>query len=393
MGIAKTKAWIVTSLLLSAAPALGADAFTEFMARYEAAPAADQGVLLDSFIEAQRKQGGLPIIAADGSVVFVYRIKAAEKDISLIGDFAASNRFNVYWDPYGKPMTCVGALCYSRQKFEVDARLDYMFLVDGVKVTDPFNARTLMSGVGDGLASELSMPAHRVVPETLPRTSAPEGTITKIEEPWADPAVRVYLPANYTSDRRYPVVYTADGIGWLEQMQLPTVLDNLIADGSIEPVIVVMIDSQKDRRAWYYYNDEYLSYLARVIEYTDRAYSTRAQREQRLHIGSSAGGRAALFAASERPDLFGNAALFSAGLDGPISYFEPLLTRKKAPSLRLWISAGTYEGVIYDEAKVAARVFRNARQPVREVYVHQGHSFGAWRELSVDMLRFFFARK
>jgi len=392
--IERTRLWLATMLLWSAAPVLGADVFTEFLARYEAAPAAEHALLLDSFIETQRKGGGLPIIAEDGSVVFLYRAEQAEKDVRLIGDFVTTSRFNIYWEPRGKPMTCSGALCYSRQRFETDARLDYMFLVDGAKVVDPLNPRTLMSGAGDGLANELSMPAHRAVPETLPRTSIPTGTINKVEQSWADPAVRVYLPANYNSANRYPVVYTADGIGWLEQMQLPVVLDNLIAEGSILPVIAVMIDSDKDRRAWYYYNEDYLRYLARVIEHIDSTYSTSRRREDRLHIGSSAGGRAALFAASERPDWFGNAALFSAALDGPISYFQPLLTKaKRAAPLRLWISAGTYEGVIYDEAKVAARVFRNAKQPVREVYVHQGHSFGAWRELSVDMLRFFFGKQ
>jgi enterochelin esterase-like enzyme len=390
-------AWLATTLLLGVAPVHGADVFSEFLARYEVAPAAEQGTLLDSFIEVQRKHSGLPIVAEDGSVVFVYRAKAADKDVSLLGDFLTTNRFNIYWDPRGIPLTCFGALCYLRQKFEADARLDYMFLIDGVKVADPLNPNSLMSGAGDGVASELSMPAHRAVPETLPRASIPTGTINSVEESWADPAVRVYLPAGYSSARRYPVIYTADGVAWLEQMKLPVVLDNLIAEGSIEPVIVVMIDSQKDRRAWYYYNDDYLAYLGRVIEHTDSTYSTSRRREDRLHIGSSAGGRAALFAASERPAWFGNVALFSAALDGPISYFEPLLEQKKqkkpAAPLRLWISAGTYEGVIYDEARVAARVFGRHGHQVREVYVHQGHSFGAWRELSVDMLRFFHGRQ
>jgi enterochelin esterase-like enzyme len=54
------------------------------------------------------------------------------------------------------------------------------------------------------------------------------------------------------------------------------------------------------------------------------------------------------------------------------------------------LTAGIYETRFHADAKVTAELFRRRGQPVREVYVHQGHSFGAWRELSVDMLAFFF---
>ena len=154
-----------------------------------------------------------------------------------------------------------------------------------------------------------------------------------------------------------------------------------------------MIDSQQDRRTWYYFSDDYLPYLGKVIEYMDRTYATSARREDRLHIGSSAGGRAALFAALEKPEWFGNAALFSGAVDGPISYLAPLVEGKKGKApLRIWLSAGTYETTIHAEAKVTAELFRRRGQKVREVYVHQGHSFGAWQELSVDMLSFFFGK-
>jgi hypothetical protein len=55
----------------------------------------------------------------------------------------------------------------------------------------------------------------------------------------------VYLPAGYSSDRKYPVLYLLHGIGgnqdeWRGYVRAHTILDNLIADGKAVPMIVVM---------------------------------------------------------------------------------------------------------------------------------------------------------
>ena len=54
----------------------------------------------------------------------------------------------------------------------------------------------------------------------------------------------VYLPPNYSSDKKYPVLYLLHGIGGNEQREWTrngavNVMDNLIADKKIEPMIVV----------------------------------------------------------------------------------------------------------------------------------------------------------
>ena len=55
----------------------------------------------------------------------------------------------------------------------------------------------------------------------------------------------VYLPAGYTAERRYPVLYLLHGIGgnqdeWRGYVRATDVLDNLIAAGAAVPMIVVM---------------------------------------------------------------------------------------------------------------------------------------------------------
>ena len=56
--------------------------------------------------------------------------------------------------------------------------------------------------------------------------------------------VRVYTPPGYTEDKEYPVLYLLHGIGgndleWIQACKANTVIDNLIADGKIEPMVLV----------------------------------------------------------------------------------------------------------------------------------------------------------
>src|SRR5690606_1866640 len=55
----------------------------------------------------------------------------------------------------------------------------------------------------------------------------------------------VYLPPGYSDAREYPVLYLLHGIGgnethWTEHGVAEVILDNLIADGKAQPMIVVM---------------------------------------------------------------------------------------------------------------------------------------------------------
>jgi hypothetical protein len=57
--------------------------------------------------------------------------------------------------------------------------------------------------------------------------------------------MEVYTPPGYSTDKKYPVLYLLDGIGgnenreWTRQGVANVLLDNLIADKKIEPMIVV----------------------------------------------------------------------------------------------------------------------------------------------------------
>src|SRR6187401_1800697 len=66
----------------------------------------------------------------------------------------------------------------------------------------------------------------------------------------------IYTPPGYSKKKKYPVLYLLHGIGgdekeWLNGGKPQVILDNLYADGKIEPMIVVMPNGRamKDDRA------------------------------------------------------------------------------------------------------------------------------------------------
>jgi len=141
-----------------------------------------------------------------------------------------------------------------------------------------------------------------------------------------------YLPAGYdNSEARYPVIYLLHGRGdamdaWLNVF---TALDELIADGSIPPLIAILPDMPSSDRAGYYVDSHYTGMLYRaepvetafmndLIPYVDATYRTLTNREGRLVGGYSMGGYGALRYAMAYPDRFVGALVLSPAVYIPL---------------------------------------------------------------------------
>ena len=183
-----------------------------------AADAAKRGELARSFVEGRRSRDGFPLVEPGGNVVFLYFGAGGEREVHLLGDFRTSGFHSVYWDGRGEPMIRAAAdapLFFARRRLEEDARIEYQFLVDGERRTDPLNPLTAPSGIaksgGLETVSALVMPGYRVRPELAPREGVAHGEVHVLDETLGQPRVMVYLPPAYDATKRYLVLYTADG--------------------------------------------------------------------------------------------------------------------------------------------------------------------------------------
>ncbi len=175
----------------------------------------------------------------------------------------------------------------------------------------------------------------------------------------------VYLPAGYSAERRYPVLYLLHGIAgnqdeWRGYVHANTILDNLIADGKAVPMIVVMpngraLPDDRPPPAERTFSPEHVAGFARferdllesLIPAVDRAYPTLAGRGQRAIAGLSMGGGQALNFGLGHLDTFGWVAGFSPAPNtqaaaGLLAQSEPARGQLRL----LYLSCGSQDGLI-----------------------------------------------
>lgn len=175
----------------------------------------------------------------------------------------------------------------------------------------------------------------------------------------------VYLPAGYSAQRRYPVLYLLHGIAgnheeWRGYVHAHTILDNLIAAGKAVPMIVVMPNGRAladdnpppaDRMFTPAHVEGFTRFepelLASLIPAIDRSYPTRAERRQRAIAGLSMGGGQALNIGLGHLDTFAWIAGFSSA---PNTRPSELLLPEPAQARRqlqlLYLSCGNKDGLI-----------------------------------------------
>ncbi len=140
----------------------------------------------------------------------------------------------------------------------------------------------------------------------------------------------VYLPPNYDqpdqAEARYPVLYLNDGQNLFNEAtsfagvewRVDEALEQLIANGEIEPMIVVGIANTENRSAEYTPGQSLDDYTTAVVEeikpMIDKRYRTQPGREHTGIGGSSLGGLAALAIAQAHPDTFGQVVTLSPWL-------------------------------------------------------------------------------
>jgi enterochelin esterase family protein len=282
-------------------------------------------------------------------------------------------------------------------EYEPDARLDYRFLVNGADWRlDPLNPRTMVSGQGPN--SELVMPEY-VQPQELgaPDREIPAGSLDRhtLTSDYLNQTRTffVYTPAGQMVGQKPPTVYIQDGGDYLNLIDATTILDRLIADRQVPPLVAVFIPPI-NRNEDYGLNDDYAGFLAdELTPLVQQTYDTDPDPARTGVIGPSLGGLAAIHAALSRPEVFGRAA----GQSGAYSVDGDALIRLAArqrsglatrPPVRFYLVVGTYETAVggdegsgnYLEAnRRLANTLVEIDQEVLFEERHEGHSWGLWR--------------
>jgi len=182
-----------------------------------------------------------------------------------------------------------------------------------------------------------------------------------------DRDIIVYVPEGYDeSDRRYPVLYLHDGQNLFDRKTayvpgriwaVHETADRLIAEGAVEPLIIVGIYNTGAHRLAEYTPtrnpkmgggdaDLYgLMLIEEVKPFIDNEYRTLPDRENTGLGGSSLGGLVTLFLGLAHPEVFGKLAVLSPSVwwdHKSILAFVNEAEIEIRP--RIWLDMGTREG-------------------------------------------------
>ncbi len=230
----------------------------------------------------------------------------------------------------------------------------------------------------------------------------------------------VYLPAGYATDhhRRYPVLYMHDGQNLFDpdtafvrgqHWRLGEMADMLIAEGRVEPLIIVGVHHTGHGRLHEYTptKDSRLGgglakaygrlLLDDLKPFIDARYRTRPDREHTGLGGSSLGGLATMYLGLRHADVFGRLAVMSPSVWwGRRAILRYVARVKPKPDTRVWLDMGTAES---RHGVADARKLRNAlvragwREDVDLAYSEPHgatHSEFAWAQRVGDVLEFLF---
>lgn len=316
----------------------------------------------------------------------------------------------------------------------------YKFYMDGVGFTDPENVNVVRDVTwqnnyvivtGDGTDAASTMSVQR---------DTPHGTLSSVW--YYSPSekkqrrMNVYTPADYLTNpkRRYPVLYLLHGMGgdenaWVELGRATQILDNLIAQGKAEPMIVVMpngvIDAeaapgydsngQRQPRAEYprLFSGEFEMAFPEIVNFIDKSYRTKADKKHRAVAGLSMGGYHSMNISRYFPDSYNYVGMFSPATVGwavnphdgkpkvdPAKMANPMfkdvnadLKRqfKNAPEL-YWIVIGK-DDVLYQNVADYRRQLDTLGIPYTYTETPGGHTWANWRQYLIDFLPQLFKKK
>ena len=344
-------------------------------------------LLATSMADAQTPRVISPEVSADRHVTFrLLAPKATE--VSVSGEFMQGSKAMLKADN-GVWSVTVGPI-----EPEI---YHYNFTIDGVRTIDPGNAAVKTGSTASTISSILEVRGD--APAFYDPRPVPHG---EIRTHWYHSKsldsmrrLTVYTPPGYdVQNQRYPVLYllhgaNADETAWYRLGRANLILDNLLAEKTSRPFLVVMPfgygvlpgqPAAPGQNTTQFSRD----LIEDVIPFVQSRYRVLDDRNQRAIVGLSMGGGQALSIGLNHLALFSYVGGFSSGLgsvaDFPKTYATLIGNADHAnQTLRLlWVGCGKDDGAL--AASKSFSEFLTAHN-IRHVFRETGgaHTWMVWR--------------
>ena len=350
-------------------------------------------------------QGGKPTVSpevhTDNTVTFRLsspNAKSVTVSIEGNGNLALTKGANNVWEGTSKPL-------------EPDI-YGYTLNVDGIAMFDPLNPaiKSNLIYVGN-MVTVPGDPARVWEVQNVPHGEVThhfyQSGIIGDERDYF-----VYTPPGYRKSRgTLPVMYLLHGYsdianGWTVVGKANVILDNLIAQKKVKPMIIVMTLGYgvpdfvtRDGRGFSDRNRLTKNFtlfrqalLEEVIPRVESDYRASKKQSDRAIAGLSMGGAETLFTGLNNPDKFAYVGAFSSGglpADKPETFF-PNVTGESTKNIKvMWMSCGTSDGLIGFQ-RGFAKWLEDKGVKVKTNETPGGHEWLLWRRNLAEFAQMIF---
>lgn len=277
----------------------------------------------------------------------------------------------------------------------------YHFLVDGVKVYDPkapeaaeTSALLRVQPTGDDFFAMKNVP-HGAMAERYYHSKSLD-TMRRMH---------VWTPAGYeTSAEKLPVLYLIHGGGDTDK-SWPTVgcagaiLDNLLAEGKMKPMIVVMPNGSVSKASLEGGVTLFAEDLMNdIVPYIESNYRVLADKDNRALAGLSMGGMATLEAGLNNYKMFGYLWVLSSGwfandtktYEVKGAYLKKIAKDFNKTVRALHFTQGGPEDIAYNNCKEMLKLFDAAGVKYQYSEAPGGHSWYTWRNDLYNLVQLLF---
>jgi enterochelin esterase family protein len=261
--------------------------------------------------------------------------------------------------------------------------------------------------------SVLELPDAPAQPWITPRSDVPHGKVElfhlRSDILNNERRVHIYTPPGYSPKHEaYGLLMIFDGPAYVSSglVPTPTILDNLIAERKIPPLVAVLPDSldQKTRSLELPCYEPFVDFLKQeLLPWVHTHYHVTNDPQHMIVAGSSYGGLAATFVAFKAPEIFGNVLSQSGAFRwNPLerekevhdNNDEAWLIRQFVASpvlpLRLFLEVGLWERNATDDMVLMNRRMRDVLEAkgyeVTYSEFNGGHDYISWRGSLADGL-------
>jgi enterochelin esterase family protein len=167
-----------------------------------------------------------------------------------------------------------------------------------------------------------------------------------------DYSLSIYTPPDYRGGEPYPFLLFFDEWTYTHVIPLPVILDNLIADGAIPPLVAALFGHtrREDRmREMDFYEPFFTCVGQELLPWIWEHYAVSRDPAQTTVAGASMGGIAAMYSGLLYPEYFGNiyshTGSFQAGPPAKKAYqrLEHALRRHSVTAQRFYLDVGMLE--------------------------------------------------